>query len=152
YRIDGWNLAHLAIVNFALFGALLAAVALAIRRADPALGAPWIALFLVLLLSGTSRQNHAWAFQSQFHFFLLFLLLPAVLLFDARQRSRDQALGLLCLAGSAYSFSGGVACAGVLLVGYAAFKLPRARSAREKRRQLLGVTLAGAAAIALWFV
>lgn len=152
YRLDGWNLAHQQIANFVVFGALLAATALAMRRAAPALEPAWRAAFVVLLLSGASRQNHAWGFQSQFHFFLLFFVLGSLLLFDPRRRLRDQALGALCLVGSAYSFSAGVVCAIVALVGHAAFALSHPRAGRAELARTLGVVLPASAATGLWFV
>lgn len=80
YRLNGWNLASQQLFNFLLFGILLLSVAWGLARAisgpggwkktSKALLIP--APFLIFLLSPISYENHDWAFQSQFHFALLF--------------------------------------------------------------------------------
>ena len=80
--------------------------------------------FLFCLLSASLlHENHMWAFQSQFHFFLLFFVSSLLCL------SKSNAMryfGPLFAAASVFSFGSGVVCA-VFVVFYCAFQSIRVR-------------------------
>ena len=147
YRINHWDVATQILMNFILFGGLLASVGWMMRRIDPTTPHPLIGVTMMLMMSAASFQNHAWAFQSQFHLFLLFHVLAVMLLMDDRRQGARLVCGLIGLVCCVYSFSAGVACSAVLAVLAVIFKW------RCGRRTHAGLIIAVAVtAIGLWFI
>lgn len=142
YRVDHLDFAHQQLVNYGLF--TLAALALLWFTAYLAPTLPkWvIACFAIFLLSPLNHENHFWAFQSQFHFCLLFVLLTLRFLFGERPW-RAVPFALLAIV----SFSSSVVMLGAALAVFVA------RAVVERRA--LGRTIAVAAVIgsglAAWF-
>lgn len=96
YQLFAWNFAYQQIFNFALYGCLLAVYYSTLLKLQfrETIFAP----FFIFLLSDVAWENHSWAFQSQFHLYLLFHLLAV------RFLSRSAAL-TFCDAGWAAFFS-----------------------------------------------
>jgi hypothetical protein len=158
YRLDGWNVATHQILNFAVYGALVAWLVWMSRRVAPESPA-WVHPgFAVFLLSSIAIENHVMAYQSQVHFWLLFFLVAAYLLFDRPQRTSRLLAGSAAATLSVYSLAAGVVSALVLLLSFALFKTLRAREAGAgggRRRELLQLLLVAAlvgGAAGLWTV
>lgn len=156
YRVNGWDAAAHQVLNFLLYGAALALIYVMARDASPRTP-PWVVLgFIIFLLTTVGIQNHVMAIQCAFHFWLLFFLLSARLLFSPAQRTRALAAGCLCSALSVFSLASGVVSALVLLLAFAAFKARRAYQAgpggprRGELLQLLLVAVLVGASVALW--
>ncbi len=156
YQVDGWDVAAHQLLNFLLYGAALAFVFIMARRAEPETP-PWVALgFIIFLLATIGIQNHVMAIQCAFHFWLIFFLLSARLLFGDAQRTRALVAGSLCSTLSVFSLASGVVSAVVLLLAFALFKSRRAYLARrgvERRGELLQLLLAAViigGSVALW--
>src|SRR5687767_2910734 len=84
------------------------------------------------------------AYQSQVHFWLLFFLLSAHLLFDRAQRAGRLLTGCAAAALSIFSVAAGAVSALPLLGAFGLFKALRARGAAdagERRRELLQLLL-----------
>ena len=109
YRLFDWNLTYSIILNWFIFGALLGEVALFLPRFSEKekLSILW---FFPFLFSTLAYENHTWAFQSQFHFFLLFFILATRLLFQPKLTSGKILLGGMCCILSTFSFSAGFIC------------------------------------------
>lgn len=156
YQVNGWDVAAHQVLNFILYGALVAFIIYLTTKLAPE--APdWAApLFAVFLLSTAGIQNHAMAYQSAFHFWLLFFLVSARALFDAAQRTAVLAAGCAASVLSIYSLASGVVSSVVLLAGFALFKASRAYGSEggaARRRELLQLLLVAAViggAVALW--
>ncbi|MCB0322474.1 MAG: hypothetical protein KDD69_02840 [Bdellovibrionales bacterium] len=123
YQLDGWDLRVHLLINILLFGAL-AALAIGIAyRAAPS-DRVWLPMLLGLpLFSTLNWENHLWAFQTQFHLFLLFALGAAATLFTQRATKGRVVFGGLLLAAATLSFSAGFAAAGVLVGCYLVYSL-----------------------------
>jgi hypothetical protein len=155
YHIDGWNLVTHQTINFLIYGTLVAIVIYIVKKGGPDLPLAILLCFAVFLLSDVSWENHAWGFQSQFHFTLLFLVLASWCLFDERQRWSRALAGAFFLLLTVYSFSAGVVESLVLFAGYLAFKIFRKFSddaLPDELKQLAVVGLIVAAGIGLYFV
>jgi len=156
YHADGWDVARHQVLNFLLYGAVVALVFLFARRAAPETPA-WVVLaFVIFLLTTVGIQNHAMALQSAFHFWLLFFLLSARLLFTTAQGTRALVAGSLFSALSVFSLASGVVSSAVLVLAFAAFKSSRAYKAgrggarRRELLQLLLVAVVVGGSVALW--
>jgi hypothetical protein len=116
YRLTDWNLSVHQILNFLLYGAVLAVLSLLARRIGPGLSPPVWCAFLAFLLSVESFENHLWAINSCIHFAVLFFLLAVYFLFREPLRPALAALGAACAVLCVNSFSAGPPlCAGLLL-------------------------------------
>ena len=158
YQLNGWNLISQQMMNFLLFGVLLASIVWIARRLDPEVPL-WATLaFVIFLLSPLGHQNHSWGYQSQFHFALLTFPLAVVALFSEAQRSTTLGLGVACAWLAVYSQAAGLVGCLSAFVCYLFFKGLRVRAALagpERRRELiqgLAVLLTLGAGIGLWFV
>jgi hypothetical protein len=156
YHVGGWDVAVHQVLNFLLYGAAVALIFLVARRAAPE-APPWLVLgFNIFLLTTAGIQNHVMAIQCAFHFWLIFFLLSARLLFDAAQSTRALAAGCIFSALSVFSLASGVVSSVVLLLAFAAFKLSRAFRAEEggargaELFQLLFVAVSVVGSVALW--
>lgn len=156
YHAGGWDVAVHQVFNFLLYGAAVALIFHLARRAAPETP-PWLVLgFNIFLLTTVGIQNHVMAIQCAFHFWLIFFLLSARLLFDAAQGARALAVGSLCAALSVFSLASGVVSTVVLMLAFAAFKLSRAfgagggRARRVELYQLLLVGVFVVGSVALW--
>ena len=69
-------------VNFLIYGMLIVTILLCVCRFVSREAFSIAALFTPFLLSTIDCENHLWGFQSQFHFFLLFFVVGAFLLFE----------------------------------------------------------------------
>jgi hypothetical protein len=158
YQVNGWDVAAHQVLNFFLYGALLVLLFHFAGWAEPETP-DWVRpCFILFLLSTIGIQNHAMAYQSAFHFWLLFFLIAARALFDASQRTAVLVAGCAACALSIYSLASGVVSAVVLVAGFALFKISRAFMSvggAVRRRELLQLLLVAAsvgAAVGLWFV
>jgi hypothetical protein len=95
------------LVNFVLFGCLLAAVYFLARRVTGDDRFSVFPLFLVFLLSPLNYANHLWAFQSQFHLVLLFGMLALGSAFPERVGWSEAIKFSLLTILAIYSFSAG---------------------------------------------
>lgn len=156
YHVNGWDVAGHQVLNFLLYGAILALIFLFARAASPETPR-WVVLgFIIFLLTTAGIQNHVMAIQCAFHFWLLFFLLSARLLFVPAQGTRALAAGGLFSALSVFSLASGVVSSVVLLLAFAVFKFlrayqaGRAGSGRRELLQLLLVFVVIGGSVALW--
>ncbi len=144
YWVTGWDLRwQLAMNYFVLFGGILAIYFKILKKCSQ-LDEAWIYLSLCFLCSPLLHQNHFWAFQSQFHFMLLFLSLASYFLFTRNDRL-GLFLGILSTVACVFSFSNGVIASGVLVVLWIGF------GAQGRGVKVMGTAIF-AAAILFWFV
>ena len=155
YYFDGWNLVTHQAINFVIYGLLIIVLSFVVKRSTPEMPS-WILLaFILFTLTDVSRENHAWGFQSQFHFALLFLFLSIYFLFNNAQDWKKILGGAVFSVLSIYSFSSGLVEGLIVLFGYGAFKLIRIRAGNDGKRgilQLAVVSIIIGGAIALYFV
>lgn len=114
YFADGMNFAHIKLVNYIFFSAIVLMFA---GLKDQTIGSekfPLFPLFLVFLFSPINVENHTWAYQSQIHFSIFFQLLAVYFGFRENRRGRDDASFLSACACAMYSFSSGIAVSVVL--------------------------------------
>ncbi len=116
----GANYRWQQIFNFVIFG-VLAGIAIAFFYRISTLPRIWVWAFFLFLLSTANFENHLWAFQSQFHFFLLFGFLAAFSYFSLTPW-RAALFGSLFSVAAIYSFSAGVILAGAVTLGYFGFR------------------------------
>ncbi len=141
YYFDHWNLITHQAVNFLIYGLLITVLAYIVKKSAPELPS-WILLcFVFFTLTDVSRENHAWGFQSQFHFSLLFLFLSIWFLFNEKQTWGKILGGALFSVLSIYSFSSGLVESAIVLIGYSLFKLIRIRLETAKMREILQLAL-----------
>lgn len=112
FLLNGWDIRLHILINFVIFGFMLVLlyklfVSLWPKNQNKAL----LALSFAPLLSPLLSENHEWAFQSQFHFFIIFGLLA--LIFFLKERPK---LALLFCFASMVSFSAGVIFCTVIVV------------------------------------
>jgi hypothetical protein len=152
YAFDHWNVAHQQIGNFVIFVGLLILVVGAIRRVSSDMPV-WLALLSSgVCLSTLPIQNHTWAFQSGFHFFLLFAMLAQWLLWTETATLPRLLVAAGCLLLSAYSFGAGVGTAAVIAVAYVLYRV-FVHSERQPRWAYVAAFAAIVGlGLALWFV
>lgn len=126
YWTNGLDYRQSIQLSYLVFGAMLVTFVLLLKRAAPKEVFPFGLAFLPFVLSPINWENHLWGFQSQFHFFLLFTLAAAVLLFAEKQSWTSALAGSTLCVCAAYSFSSGVIATLVLVAVFGAFKLLRA--------------------------
>ena len=93
--------------NFGLFGCLLTAIYILMKRVTGNDRFSWLPLFLIFLLSPLNFANHAWAFQSQFHLVLLFAMLALAGAFPERITLPSMLKPSILTILAIYSFSAG---------------------------------------------
>lgn len=81
FKIQSWSFPTLLIVNYMLFGSIVYLLYKVGVSTHKELSKPLIVAFLLFYLSPRLAENHSWAFQSQFHFIIIFFLLNCLLLF-----------------------------------------------------------------------
>lgn len=134
YHLNGWNLAVHQIFNFFLYGiTLLALFRLLTSNGPPQVGFA-ILCFMAYLLSPINHVNHFWGYQSQLHFWLLFLVLACYFLIREADRWLDIVLGTAAAILSMYSMAGGVISGVVLLVMFGVLTIGRVRSLENTGR------------------
>jgi hypothetical protein len=135
YKTTDWNLAIQQEMNFLIFGlVLIAAFQLKKRVAD--LVPDWMYLLLLcFLLSPRFASNHVWGFQSQFHFFLLFILISIIFLFREEPKAWHLAAGVFSTVLLVLSFSAGVVSAAVIIAGFAGSRAGGLRHARDSSKR-----------------
>lgn len=165
YRWNGWDIAVQQLFNFGIYGVLLLVVIQMARKIAPKMPLWAILAFVVFLLSPINHENHLMAFQSSFHFVVLFFLCAVLFLFSTKtgvdgtttQSWKSLLVGSLFAILSIYSLSSGLLSCAVLLLVFGIWKMQRARRsptaghAREWRQFVTAGLLVGGA-IALWFV
>lgn len=155
YYIDGWNIITHQIINFFLYGILLVSINYVIKKSVPQLPG-WILLaFTIFLLTNISWENHFWAFQSQFHFALIFLFFSIYFLFDQKQNWSLLFVGVFFSWLTTYSFSSGLVESLVVLVCFIGFKFVRIYRTDNKQteiRQLLVTSILIGGAIGAYFI
>lgn len=107
--------------NFLLFGLLLLALVAFFRKLVPEFPKAWLLAFVIFFLSTANWENHLWAFQSQFHFAFLFLILACLALF-AGSGVKHVLLGSAFALAAMYSFSAGALGAFGLAVSFPVFR------------------------------
>lgn len=156
YHWNGWDLAVHQRLNFLLFGILLAVVSrwtLATARGVPV----WLVVaFVPFLLTPSNWLNHFMGFQSNLHFYVIFLFLSVSLLFGERQSWLSLSAAAASVVATTYSSAAGLVAATTVVCVFAAFKIGRSvRHETRRARELvqLAVILAvTAAALAFWRV
>jgi hypothetical protein len=158
YKLDGWDIATHQILNFLVYGVIIACLVYGACRLAPETPA-WVhTAFVALLLTPIAIQNHMMAYQSQVHFWLLFFLASSYLLFSPGQKTSALLAGCAASALSTFSLAAGVVSGVVTLATFAAFKILRARSSADtaaRRRELAQLLLASVlvgGSIAAWSV
>lgn len=120
-RINGLNFVTQHVINFLLFGGLLASLLVVKKRLIPDNGFPLFPLFMVFLLSPLAHQNHTWAFQSTFHLYLLFIVWAALFAFADELRPKNFVLFAAFSIAAMYTFSLGLVDALIVWVSFGLF-------------------------------
>ncbi len=156
YYLNGWNVRTNIILNFLIYGVTLLWLIRLARRMAPHLSLGTVAAFTLFMLSPIDWMNHLIGLQVCFHFWLLFFLISAYFLFDARQSWARIIVATVALILSMCSLAAGLFSGVVLCLFFTLFKIARAKSAenatlrRTEICQLLLVTLSLIGAIGLW--
>ena len=149
YHFNGWNLAIHQIINFILYGlTLLAIYCLLASEAPPHVGLA-VLCFMVYLLSPINHWNHFMGYQSQIHFWLLFLVLASYFLFRDSDNLFDIPIGTGATILSVYSMAGGVISGLILLVMFGVFTVVRVRAPEVLKRAIFVLGFLGGA-ILFW--
>jgi hypothetical protein len=152
FYVSGHNHVLSIVITFALYGLVLACIALFARRMAPHLPL-WATLaFILFLLSPINWENNFWGLQSTYRFTLIFTLLAVLLLFDEPQTNRRLALGASMGVLAMYSFFAGLVAMCVLIVLFALFKVTRALRLSGSRRKVEWVQLVAVAVPMLSFI
>lgn len=154
YHFDGWNLITGLWVNYAVY-LVIPALIFMIARQDSNGGQWALVPFLIFFFSNAGVENDVWGFQIQWRFFVVFLLLAVLLLFDEKQRWVAILAGVLCLVLSMVSLASGIPAAVALIGVYAGFRVYRMCAGLPIGRELRGLALPGllvAGAVAVWLI
>lgn len=146
YQINNWDIRFQIIQNFFIYLVLVAIIVFSLKSCKPR-DAALVIFGSIFLLSTGSAENHAWGFQSQFHFVMLFSVLACVFLFKLRLTlSRVLIASVMSLA-AVYSFSSGIAMVAsisLLFIAYVAFRyFISVRSGRELAWLFVYLSLVG---------
>ena len=158
YRLDGWNLVTHQVMNFFLYGFVLATILWISRRLQPGLPLWAIVSFVIFMLSPLGHVNHAWGLQSHLHFTMLFFLLASWLLFSEPQHPMAMGSGVACVWLAMNSQAGGaVAClvlsgCYLLFKGLRVYETPAGPARRRELVQGLLIVVALGAGFAFWFM
>lgn len=104
------------VLNFLMFGGLIVAVFGFKKRLVGPLNFPLFAAFIIFLLSSIARENHLWAFQSQFHLVLIFSVLALPHVCPEKLSIRGTAVYCLLLLLAMYTISAGIVFAVIYLL------------------------------------
>ncbi len=164
YHWNNWDIAVQQLLNFGIYGVLLLVVIQLTRKIAPQMPLWMVLAFVVFLLSPINHENHLMAFQSSFHFVVLFFLCAVLLLFSEKMGADGNTTqswklllaGSLCAILSIYSLSSGLVSCAVLLLVFGLWKIRRAQSVESALRgrewqQLAVVAVLLIGAIAFWF-
>jgi hypothetical protein len=128
YHLDGMNYRRTIGANFLVYLALIWSMARSM------LSSTWQrVMFVIMALSAASIENHSWAFQNQFHFFILSFVMALI------TQTRPLISVALAFCG-VFSFSSGVICAAALS-GYWLYLALRGNKNRIKHIILASVVL-----------
>ena len=116
FKMFGLDLYKQKIINYVLFGILLALLIHYKNRLIGRNNFRMFPAFLFFLLSPIAVENHSWAFQSQFHLVLIFFLLMLGNLQSGRLSAANTAIFIFVSILAIYSFAAGVIMAAVCLV------------------------------------
>jgi hypothetical protein len=139
FQLNGWNVRTHLLVDFLLYGLFLILLVWFTRRVAPQLQT-WVALsFIVFFLSPIIWIEHFMAYPVAVHFWLLFLLIAAWLLFGELQKWYALIGGCIAAVFSTYSFASGFVTSLILLIAFCLFKWLRASDAevKDRRREFL---------------
>ncbi len=140
YQLHHWDLRVAILTNFVLYTLILGTIAYWVRKIHPDFKRWILALFMTFLLSPINSENHGWAFQSQFHFTILFFLLSSTQLFHPSQSRSRLLLGSLFAVCELYTFGSGIVFAIVLGVTFSVFKILRAhRNHTHAQKEILSL-------------
>jgi hypothetical protein len=120
-KLFGLDFAKQQLFNFGLFGCLLTAIYRQTKKITGDDRFPLFPLFMIFLLSPLNFQNHTWAFQSQFHLVMLFLVLALGRAFPVRVTIRTTLQFSLFTILALYSFSAGAVFSIVCLCFFAIY-------------------------------
>src|SRR6185369_13272306 len=154
-KLFGLDFVKQQLVNYLLYGALIAAAAKLKQRI---LGSSFrlFPVFLFFLLSPINYENHAWGFQSQFHLVVIFALLTIYHAFEDREYLTNYFLFAAFVLLGAYSFSAGVVLGLILILCQTAFfvseKIGKKQDPPPDFRRLLLPTTLIAIGLACWFI
>jgi hypothetical protein len=152
FYLDGWNIAHELILSFGIFLLIPFALAWASKRTEsPTHRFYLFPAFLLFLLTPNAYENHTWALQSSFHFFILFGILGGIFIFLKLPTLMNAAMGSAFLIFSMYSLSGGVVLSTIVLSYFLIAEIIQKRKSSNFKRVLLSATLTGSGLL-LWFV
>ncbi len=160
YKLDGWNIITNLALNFIIYGLMIFLVVRIIEICVPNLPS-WILLcFAIFLFTGLGWENHFWAFQTTFHFSLLFLLISIYYLFNQQQNWKNTLSGVFFAWLTIYSIASGLVEIVVAALVYTCFKLLRLRQNDDapdgrkqlERNQLIAALILIGAAVGLYFV
>lgn len=157
FNLNGWNYVANLLIDFAIFGVLLAYLVRFVRKTAPLLPFWVVFSFMIFLLSPINWFSHFSAMQAAFHFHLLFFFIACTCLFDERQRFRELLIACIAAVLCIYSSAGGFVTSIVLLGAFSLFKGMRIYQAAGKRirRELLQMILVlgiVGAALATWTI
>lgn len=158
FHLNGWNYPLNLLINFAIFGVLLACLIRLARKLAPLLPLWVVFSFIIFLLSPINWFSHFSALQSAFHFHLLLFFLACSCLFDERQRFQELLIACIAAVLCIYSSAGGFVTTVVLLGAFCLFKgmrIYQAAGSKERRGELVQMILIlgiVGAALAAWTI
>jgi len=122
-QITHFDLRIQQVMNFFVFGLLILSLVLLLRRVRPALSPLLIVGFTVFSFSSRLVENHLWAFQSVFHFQMLFFILCLHELFFGERGYLSIVLASIFSVLTMYSLAAGIVLAGVTIGGYSVYRI-----------------------------
>lgn len=133
--------------NFLIFTVVVLVFVLVLHRLR-SVSLPLLLMSSVFLFSTRPSENHAWGFQSQFHFVLLFSIAACGVLFQQHLTRAQVLVGSSLALLAIYSFSSGVPM--VLAMGgvFAAFLFYRVFALHEDKKLLRSLLVFGGMIIA----
>jgi len=141
YHLNGWDLRTQQGINFFVFGGLIATLFKVCQKTAPTMPFWVLSPFLLFCLSPLPSESHAWAFESQFHFMLLFIFWTMHFLFSPTQNPKIQVLALSCLVLAMFSISGGITAALGGLSVYAVYSLLRGVRKNTLRQEFIRLSI-----------
>lgn len=152
FHISHLNFVYQIVINYLIFGAVILLLA---RIGSQVIPNSWWWLVVCIPLSPLLAENHLWAFQSSFHFVLLFLFGGQLLLFSPESNLKREVFGLVLVVCGAYSLGAGVSAGLLTIIFYFLLQFGLFYKKKIQRELFISKSLAivfSLIAIALYFV
>ena len=130
YKLTNLDYSLIIIFNFVIYGIEIWLIFWIVKQYLGTLPA-WLLIFVPLMLSARTYENHLMGAQNQFHIFLIFLLLSTYLLFNPRSRYPFRLIGALLTFVSIFSYAGGSASTVALIISFVCYSIIELRKSKK---------------------